>query len=219
MTGTAEAPAIIESGLPSTILMDIEAQALVAAYAALSKHGLEFGRLCYNFRKRSEVVQGGTTFKDTLARLDIPKSTAYFWIARYEEKYLGRVKPAKPITPELPEESEPNAPVMDEPTPAPSVEVNPFAEALALPDVVPSPTLFEPKQEYAKFERGIDMLKKLAAEVSAQYAGECVVKGTSGADNLPVTTGRYNLTLNLKGITRGRLTNALKALKGVKGDE
>jgi hypothetical protein len=87
---------------------------------------------------------------------------------------------------------------------------SPFAEALALPDASP----LAPKQEYEKNERGIGLLQALAQEVSAQYSGECKITGTSGTDNLPVTTGRYNLTISLKGVSMQRVTNALNALKG-----
>jgi hypothetical protein len=101
-----QAPAIIKSGLPSTILTDSEATVLVAAYQSLRKHGLEFGRLCYNFRKRSKVVSGGTTFDSTLDKLDIPRSSAYRWIARYEESIGVRPAPKvekKPVQSALPE--------------------------------------------------------------------------------------------------------------------
>jgi transposase-like protein len=33
----------------------------------------------------AEVVQGGTTLRETLAELNIPRRTAYFWMERYEE--------------------------------------------------------------------------------------------------------------------------------------
>jgi len=62
---------------------------LLRAWDAYSKnaepYGLTFGALCYQFRMSAEVVQGGTTFRETLAELNIPKSTAYFWMGRYEE--------------------------------------------------------------------------------------------------------------------------------------
>jgi transposase-like protein len=85
--------------------MDIEATAIVTAYKALAaaqqRPGIEFGRLCFNFRKRSKVVSGGTTFDSTLDKLDIPRSTAYRWIARYEESIGMREKsepaPKKPV--------------------------------------------------------------------------------------------------------------------------
>ena len=199
-----EAPAV-KSGLSSTLLMDIEATAIVAAYQSLKKHGLEFGRLCYNFRKRSKVVSGGTTFDSTLDRLNIPHATAYRWIAKYEES-IGVREPA----PKKPVQSV-SEPVVDVTR---DVEPDIFAEALALPDVIPSPTLLAPKQEYAKNERGISMLKELAHSVSAQYNGECDVQGTAGSDNLLVTTGRYDITLSLEGVSQQRITNALKALVG-----
>jgi hypothetical protein len=231
---SATAPALIKSGLPSTVLMDIEATAIVAAYQSLTKHGIEFGRLCYNFRKRSEVVSGGTTFTSTLDRLNIPHATAYRWIARYEESIGKRVlEPAvkKPVQSvqvvppaslasqvqalsaerkaELLTELQQKGLFLDVEEPQVPQETDIFAEALALPDAPP----LAPKQEYPKSERGIGLLQELAQSISAQYKGECKVTGTSGSDNLPVTTGRYNITLNLKGVSMQRVTNALKALK------
>jgi hypothetical protein len=47
--------------------------------------GLFFGKLCYDYRASSEVVRGGTSFQSTLVELGIPKTTAYFWMGRYEE--------------------------------------------------------------------------------------------------------------------------------------
>lgn len=88
-----------------------------------------------------------------------------------------------------------------------SQDTQDFAEALALPDA----HIVAPKKEYKKNERGIKLLQKLASSVEGLYQGECTVKGTSGADNLPVTTGRYNIALNLKGVSMQRATNALKA--------
>jgi len=54
--------------------------------------GLAFGKLCYEFRQQSEVVQGGTTFTQTLADLGIPRRTAYYWMERYEE-LIGERQP------------------------------------------------------------------------------------------------------------------------------
>jgi hypothetical protein len=105
-------PAIVKSGLPSSVLMDIEAQAIVAAYQSLKKHGLEFGRLCYTFRERTKRPDGfrvssetQNSFDSTLDKLDIPRATAYRWIARYEE-HVGKreLKPKPHDTPEPSEE-------------------------------------------------------------------------------------------------------------------
>ena len=64
-------------------------------------HGLAFGKLCYDFRIHSEVVQGGTSFTQTLADLNIPRRTAYYWITRHEE-LIGVRQPA--LEPEPAEE-------------------------------------------------------------------------------------------------------------------
>lgn len=229
-TATAIIEQVVKSGLPSTVLMDIEATAIVIAYQSLKRqdeirqpYGLEFGRLCYNFRERTKRPDGfrvscetQSSFDATLDRLNVPRATAYRWITRYEES-IGVRKPKvteKPVqsVQEVPEPQEPQ-PLVDTPSTESQESQESqdiFAEALALPDAEP----LAPKQEYPKNERGIKMLKRLASEVSSQYAGEVEVKGTSGADNLPVTMGRYNLTLSLKGVSMQKVTNALKALKG-----
>ncbi|HXZ31452.1 MAG TPA: hypothetical protein VEH30_04165 [Terriglobales bacterium] len=83
---------------PSINVSALEA-AVLSAWQDYKKNaeprGLEFGRTVYELRKQSEVVQGGTSFKQTLTKLDIPHSTAYFWIARYEES-IGKRTPSEP---------------------------------------------------------------------------------------------------------------------------
>jgi hypothetical protein len=56
-----------------------------ASHRARDPHGLAFGKLCYESPMDAEVVQGGTTLRETLAELNIPRRTAYFWMERYEE--------------------------------------------------------------------------------------------------------------------------------------
>ena len=82
--------------------------ALQVAEGQLEKRGLKFGQALYEYREKSEVVSGGTTFRNTLERLGIPHATAYRWIARYEEYNL----------PNPESESEPES--EPEPTPAPA---------------------------------------------------------------------------------------------------
>lgn len=174
----------------------------------LSKDGVKTNLGCYEYglreflrAKQALVVPEPEVAPEVepLDALDVPESVPA----------SESVEPDVEVKPESVPESVP----LESESVSQSVQDD-FAEALALPDVVVSPTLLAPKQEYAKNERGISLLKKLAEEVSAQYNGECVVKGTSGADNLPVTTGRYNITLNLKGVSQQRITNALNALRG-----
>jgi transposase-like protein len=75
--------------------------ALQVAEGQLQKRGLAFGQAVFEFRQKSEVVQGGTSFRATLEKLNIPHSTAYFWIAKYEESVGTREpKPAPVATPE-----------------------------------------------------------------------------------------------------------------------
>jgi hypothetical protein len=57
--------------------------ALQVAEKQLEKRGLPFGQALYEYRGKSEVVQGGTTFRSTLDKLGIPHSTAYVWIDKY----------------------------------------------------------------------------------------------------------------------------------------
>jgi transposase-like protein len=85
--------------------------ALQVAEKQLQKRGLAFGQAVSEYRAKSEVVQGGTSFRATLEKLNIPHSTAYFWIAKYEESIGAREpKPAQvamtPVTPVVREEVE-----------------------------------------------------------------------------------------------------------------
>jgi len=66
--------------------------ALQVAERQQEKKGLQFGQVVYEFRAKSEVVSGGTTFRSTLDKLGIPHATAYRWIARYEETIGERRK-------------------------------------------------------------------------------------------------------------------------------
>ena len=86
----SSAPAAALSTAPLSLSQ--EEQNLKSLWTALSvaekqrdRRGLEFGKACYELRASAEGVQGGTTFRPTLEKLGIPHSTAYFWIARYEE--------------------------------------------------------------------------------------------------------------------------------------
>jgi hypothetical protein len=85
--------------------------ALQVAEKQLQKRGLAFGQAVSEYRAKSEVVQGGTSFRATLEKLNVPHSTAYFWIAKYEESIGAREpKPTQvamtPVTPVVREEVE-----------------------------------------------------------------------------------------------------------------
>ena len=49
----------------------------------VDKHGSEFGKVLFELRKNSEVVQGGTSFHSALVAAKIPPRTAYYWLERW----------------------------------------------------------------------------------------------------------------------------------------
>ena len=56
------------------------------AYRATEKHGLEFGKVCCEWRDKHKA-QGshrGLGFVQVCTRLQIPRRTAYWWIEQYE---------------------------------------------------------------------------------------------------------------------------------------
>jgi hypothetical protein len=59
-----------------------------AAWKQTDKHGLHFGEVCYKWRNEFKSKGGagskGTGLVQVLDRLEIPRSTAYWWIERYE---------------------------------------------------------------------------------------------------------------------------------------
>jgi hypothetical protein len=67
-------------------------------YRRVEKYGLTFGRICYHwqqrFAERGQRVQGRGVVP-ILEQLDIPVSTAYWWIARYKES-IGMAQAQKP---------------------------------------------------------------------------------------------------------------------------
>jgi hypothetical protein len=48
-----------------------------------NKRGLAFGKALFEYREDCEVVRGGTTFSNLLAKHKIPRTTAYFWLEKY----------------------------------------------------------------------------------------------------------------------------------------
>jgi hypothetical protein len=73
-------------------------EAFCKADAERSQRGLEFGHAMYELRQRSELVPGGTTFRRVIESLGIPHTTAYRWIARYEESIGVRQVEMGPVT-------------------------------------------------------------------------------------------------------------------------
>jgi hypothetical protein len=89
--------AILEVNPADPPIAEFEIRQAWEKYQTLEHHGLAFGKVCYEWRAKSEVVQGGTTFRKTLDKLGIPKSTAYYWISRYEESAALQQKKKTPI--------------------------------------------------------------------------------------------------------------------------
>ena len=88
--------------------MTLQQQALAeikAAWQKTEKYNLEFGKVCYEWRNKFKA-QGfrkeGDGVCAILDKLRIPRSTAYFWMNKYEVS-IG-MKPARPTkeTPEVP---------------------------------------------------------------------------------------------------------------------
>jgi hypothetical protein len=101
--------------------------ALQVAEGQIEKRGLQFGEALYTYRERSEVVPGGTTFRSTLDKLNIPPTTAYRWIAIYEESIGTRLP--KPNPPSRPNETT---------SYDVKVEAEPTVRATSIRDVSPS---------------------------------------------------------------------------------
>jgi hypothetical protein len=91
---------------PSTMTLKQQALAEIkAAWQKTEKYNLEFGKVCYEWRNQFKA-QGfrkeGDGVCAILDKLRIPRSTAYFWMNKYEVS-IG-MKPARPTkeTPEVP---------------------------------------------------------------------------------------------------------------------
>jgi len=68
-------------------------------YQQTERHGMEFGRVCYQWRETFKSKAGckskGTGIRPILEEFGIPTSTAYFWIKRYESS-IGVKHPTPP---------------------------------------------------------------------------------------------------------------------------
>ena len=125
----------------AVIEVTTEESAILAAYKASEKHGLDFGRLCYEYREKYSA-QGSRTgggLRPMLEKVGIPSSTAYFWIERYE-LVIGVRQPKQEPTPEPEtlEEGEAHTPPVPllqpaKPQPAPHVEITPAEDVLTVP--------------------------------------------------------------------------------------
>lgn len=82
--------------------------ALQVAEQQVGKRGLQFGEAMYEYRerhsasgRRTDLVSSETrleTFEELCDRLNIPRATAYRWIARYEESIGTRLPKPNPPT-------------------------------------------------------------------------------------------------------------------------
>jgi hypothetical protein len=92
----------------AAVKMSLKEQALAeikSAWQRIEKYNLEFGKVCCEWRDRFKARgfrKEGDGVSPILDELGIPKSTAYFWLNKYEIS-IG-VKPAKP------EKQKPEAP-------------------------------------------------------------------------------------------------------------
>lgn len=141
--------------------------ALHVAEQQIDKRGLQFGQAMYAYRekhsasgRRTDLVSSETrleTFEEFCDRLNIPRATAYRWIARYEESIGTRLpKPNPPtsrILPNRPNETTSGEVIVEaEPTAQESRrDVSP-SEAPA-PESKPEPTSSAPVLSYEERDR------------------------------------------------------------------
>ena len=95
--------------MSATAIAEQEIRAAWDAYRVVEKHGLEFGRVCWEWQQRFVTTERGLNAKGKglrpiLDSIGIPKSTAYFWIDRYKESL-------SPIDGEPPLQREPASPI------------------------------------------------------------------------------------------------------------
>lgn len=87
MEDRQDATLFAAANLPTETQLQEAYRELKQAIHSHLKHGLEFGRMCYQLqqhhRRRGREGEG---FKAMLIKLDIKKRTAYRWIANYKER-------------------------------------------------------------------------------------------------------------------------------------
>jgi Domain of unknown function (DUF4338) len=83
MSTTATAPALA----PAITDGEFELTQAWERYQTVEKHGLDFGKVCYDLRNqfRAQGSHKGRGFEQLCTKLSVPRRTAYFWIGRYEE--------------------------------------------------------------------------------------------------------------------------------------
>src|SRR5580658_8683048 len=90
----------------STMTMKEQALAEIkAAWQKIEKHNLEFGRVCCEWRDRLKAKgfrKEGDGVCTTLDKLSIPRSTAYFWMNKYEISIGARTARPQKQRPEAP---------------------------------------------------------------------------------------------------------------------
>lgn len=88
--GDDAALTVAEQGPDETFAAEQEIRAAWSAYQTVERHGLEFGRVCYEWQQKFKVrgFRGdakGEGIYAILHKCGIPPRTAYFWITRYKE--------------------------------------------------------------------------------------------------------------------------------------
>jgi hypothetical protein len=168
-------------------------QAYQVADAERSKRGLDFGKACYELRERSKVVPGGTSFRTPLNDLDIPHTTAYRWLDRYEQS-IG----VRPVTLEM-------KPVEDDPVESPQEDVISYAE----PE--------EPARPLTRRQTAMsDARKRRFEEGLSMIGGAC--EAINGLD-IPaiaaeLTHAETNAWIEKAVAARSELTTLIRTLRG-----
>jgi hypothetical protein len=138
--------------------------ALRVAEEQTEKRGLQFGQAMFEYRekhsasgRRTDLVPSGTrleTFEEFCDRIDIPRTTAYRWIAKYEESIGTRLpkpnpdnRPSETTSNEVKVEAEPTAQASSMDVGS-SEDSEPSADDLPLPtkptSTVPEQSIVEP---------------------------------------------------------------------------
>jgi hypothetical protein len=153
--------------------------ALQVAEKQTEKRGLQFGQAMYEYRekhsasgRRTDLVSSETrleTFEEFCDRLNIPRATAYRWIAKYEESIGTRLPkptpdncPNKTTSYEVKVEAEPTAQVS-------SRNVSPSEDSSSMEDdllpesePVPTPPASTPPPVVTTEKRDLEQLGSLA---------------------------------------------------------
>jgi hypothetical protein len=83
-----------------------EEQAILAAYQKTKRHGLEFGRLCYDYgQKYGAQGSANNGLAQFLRKSNINEGTAYYWIAKHKAS-IGEGIPCPSCTETFPSKSQ-----------------------------------------------------------------------------------------------------------------